>query len=57
MVILVDDEDRENEGDLTMAAEAATPDAINFMAKFGTGPDLSVADRKAKRSTALEAAA
>jgi len=31
MVILVDDEDRENEGDLTMAAEAVTPEAINFM--------------------------
>jgi 3,4-dihydroxy 2-butanone 4-phosphate synthase/GTP cyclohydrolase II len=37
MVILVDDEDRENEGDLTMAAEAVTPDAINFMAKHGRG--------------------
>jgi len=37
MVILVDDEDRENEGDLTMAAEAVTPEAINFMAKFGRG--------------------
>ncbi len=37
MVILVDDEDRENEGDLTMAAEAATPEAINFMAKHGRG--------------------
>ena len=37
MVILVDDEDRENEGDLCMAAEAVTPDAINFMAKFGRG--------------------
>jgi len=37
MVILVDDEDRENEGDLTMAAEAATPEAINFMAKYGRG--------------------
>lgn len=37
MVILVDDEDRENEGDLTMAAEFATPEAINFMAKFGRG--------------------
>jgi 3,4-dihydroxy 2-butanone 4-phosphate synthase/GTP cyclohydrolase II len=32
MVILVDDEDRENEGDLTMAAEKVTPEAINFMA-------------------------
>jgi 3,4-dihydroxy 2-butanone 4-phosphate synthase / GTP cyclohydrolase II len=37
MVILVDDEDRENEGDLTMAAEAITPEAINFMARFGRG--------------------
>jgi 3,4-dihydroxy 2-butanone 4-phosphate synthase/GTP cyclohydrolase II len=37
MVILVDDEDRENEGDLTMAAEKITPDAINFMAKYGRG--------------------
>jgi len=37
MVILVDDEDRENEGDLCMAAEAVTPDAINFMAKYGRG--------------------
>ena len=37
MVILVDDEDRENEGDLVMAAELATPDAINFMAMYGRG--------------------
>lgn len=37
MVILVDDEDRENEGDLTMAADAVTPEAINFMAKYGRG--------------------
>ncbi len=37
MVILVDDEDRENEGDLTMAAEFVTPEAINFMTKFGRG--------------------
>ena len=37
MVILVDDEDRENEGDLTMAAEHATPEAINFMARHGRG--------------------
>ena len=37
MVILVDDEDRENEGDLTMAAEFVTPEAINFMAKYGRG--------------------
>jgi 3,4-dihydroxy 2-butanone 4-phosphate synthase/GTP cyclohydrolase II len=37
MVILVDDEDRENEGDLTMAAEKVTAEAVNFMAKYGRG--------------------
>jgi 3,4-dihydroxy 2-butanone 4-phosphate synthase / GTP cyclohydrolase II len=37
MIILVDDEDRENEGDLCMAAEAVTPEAINFMAMYGRG--------------------
>jgi 3,4-dihydroxy 2-butanone 4-phosphate synthase/GTP cyclohydrolase II len=37
MVIVVDDEDRENEGDLTMAADLVTPEAINFMAKHGRG--------------------
>ena len=37
MIILVDDEDRENEGDLCMAAEKVTPDAVNFMAKYGRG--------------------
>jgi len=37
MVILVDDEDRENEGDLCLAAEAVDPEAINFMAKYGRG--------------------
>jgi 3,4-dihydroxy 2-butanone 4-phosphate synthase/GTP cyclohydrolase II len=37
MVILVDDEDRENEGDLCMAAEMVTPEAINFMARYGRG--------------------
>ncbi|MBS0359453.1 MAG: bifunctional 3,4-dihydroxy-2-butanone-4-phosphate synthase/GTP cyclohydrolase II [Proteobacteria bacterium] len=37
MVILVDDEDRENEGDLVMAAEKVTPEAINFMAKYARG--------------------
>ena len=37
MVIVVDDEDRENEGDLVMAAQFATPEAINFMIKFGKG--------------------
>ncbi|MDA3918615.1 MAG: bifunctional 3,4-dihydroxy-2-butanone-4-phosphate synthase/GTP cyclohydrolase II [Deltaproteobacteria bacterium] len=50
MVILVDDEDRENEGDLTMAAEAVTPQAINFMATHGKGLiclslDSAIADR------------
>ncbi|CAG0946333.1 partial 3,4-dihydroxy 2-butanone 4-phosphate synthase / GTP cyclohydrolase II, partial [Gammaproteobacteria bacterium] len=37
MVVLVDEEDRENEGDLVLAAEYVTPEAINFMAKFGRG--------------------
>ena len=37
MVILVDDEDRENEGDLCMAAEAVTAESINFMAMYGRG--------------------
>jgi 3,4-dihydroxy 2-butanone 4-phosphate synthase/GTP cyclohydrolase II len=37
MIIVVDDEDRENEGDLTIAAEKITPDAINFMARYGCG--------------------
>src|ERR1700731_530458 len=36
-IVLVDDEDRENEGDLTMAAEKITPEAVNFMAKNGRG--------------------
>jgi 3,4-dihydroxy 2-butanone 4-phosphate synthase/GTP cyclohydrolase II len=37
MIIVVDDEDRENEGDLTIAAEKVTPEAINFMARYGRG--------------------
>ena len=37
MVVVVDDEDRENEGDLTLAAEHVTPEAINFMARYGRG--------------------
>ena len=37
MVVLLDDEDRENEGDLVMAAELVTPEAINFMAKEARG--------------------
>lgn len=68
MVILVDDEDRENEGDLTLAAEKVTPEAINFMTKFGRGlvclsltPDkidaldlhLMVSDNKSRFQTAF----
>jgi 3,4-dihydroxy 2-butanone 4-phosphate synthase/GTP cyclohydrolase II len=37
MIVVIDDEDRENEGDLTMAAEKITPEAINFMARYGRG--------------------
>jgi len=37
MIVVVDDEDRENEGDLTIAAEKVTPETINFMARFGRG--------------------
>lgn len=49
MVILVDDEDRENEGDLTLAAEFVTPDAINFMARHGRGLIcLSITEEKAE---------
>ena len=40
MVVLVDDENRENEGDLVLAAEFTTPEHINFMAKFGRGFNL-----------------
>src|SRR4030043_805693 len=47
MVILVDDEDRENEGDLAMAAEKVTPEAINFLAKYGRGLIcLSLTDKR-----------
>ena len=68
MVIVVDDEDRENEGDLTMAASTVTPEAINFMAKHGRGliclammPDrlnqlqipLEVSDHPSLRDTAF----
>ncbi|HPQ43785.1 MAG TPA: bifunctional 3,4-dihydroxy-2-butanone-4-phosphate synthase/GTP cyclohydrolase II [Syntrophales bacterium] len=50
MVILVDDEDRENEGDLCMAAQHVTPEAINFMAKYGRGLIcLSMADELADK--------
>ncbi len=37
MLVVVDDEDRENEGDLTLASDFVTPEAINFMARFGRG--------------------
>ena len=40
MIVVVDDEDRENEGDLLMAAEKVTPEAINFMAKYGRGLNM-----------------
>ncbi|MEK6780044.1 MAG: bifunctional 3,4-dihydroxy-2-butanone-4-phosphate synthase/GTP cyclohydrolase II [Candidatus Deferrimicrobiota bacterium] len=50
MVILVDDEDRENEGDLTLAAEHVSPDAINFMARYGRGLIcLSLTEERARQ--------
>ena len=50
MVILVDDEDRENEGDFCLAAEHATPEKINFMAKYGRGLIcLSLTDERLKK--------
>jgi 3,4-dihydroxy 2-butanone 4-phosphate synthase/GTP cyclohydrolase II len=50
MVILVDDEERENEGDLTLAAEFVTPDAINFMARHGRGLIcLSITEERARQ--------
>ena len=50
MVILVDEEDRENEGDLVLAAEHVTPEAINFMAKFGRGLIcLTITEDRAKQ--------
>ena len=56
MVILVDDEDRENEGDLTMAAEKVTPEAINFMAKHGRGLIcLTLTEEQARRARAAAA--
>ena len=45
MIVVVDAEDRENEGDLTLAAEFVTPEAINFMARYGRGL-ICLADRK-----------
>ncbi len=50
MIILVDDEDRENEGDLTIAADHVTPEAINFMARHGRGLIcLSITEERAKQ--------
>lgn len=42
MIIIVDDEDRENEGDLMVAAEKVTPEIINFMSKYGRGSSASL---------------
>jgi len=50
MVILVDDEDRENEGDLMIAADHITPEAVNFMARYGRGLIcLSITEERARR--------
>ena len=50
MVIIMDDEDRENEGDLVIAAESITPEAINFMARFGRGLIcLALTDERCKK--------
>ncbi|MBF0105012.1 MAG: bifunctional 3,4-dihydroxy-2-butanone-4-phosphate synthase/GTP cyclohydrolase II [Deltaproteobacteria bacterium] len=50
MVIMIDDEDRENEGDLTIAAERITPEIINFMARYGRGLIcLSLTDEQVRR--------
>ena len=51
LVIIVDDEDRENEGDLVIAAEKVTPEAINFMAKHGRGLSASLDRRALPRSS------
>jgi 3,4-dihydroxy 2-butanone 4-phosphate synthase/GTP cyclohydrolase II len=68
MIVVIDDEDRENEGDLTMAADKVTPEAINFMARHGRGliclamtPErldqleipLEVSDNSSRRDTAM----
>ena len=68
MVVVVDDESRENEGDLTMAASKVTPEAVNFMARHGRGliclamtPErldqlaipLEVNDNSSRRDTAM----
>ena len=48
-VIIVDDEDRENEGDLAIAADRITPEAVNFMATHRAGPHLRACRRLASR--------
>ncbi len=53
MVIMVDDEDRENEGDVVIAAEKVTPEAINFMARYALRPDLPFPHRGAGRGASL----
>ena len=50
-VIIIDDEDRENEGDLTIPAQFATPEAINFMARYGRGLDLRADDAASASSS------
>ena len=47
MFVLVDHEDRENEGDLVIPAQMATPEAINFMARYGRGLICSDTDQRA----------
>ena len=54
MVVVVDDADRENEGDLIMAAEKVTPEAVNFMAKFGRGLICVPATQKRLRQLGVE---
>jgi 3,4-dihydroxy 2-butanone 4-phosphate synthase/GTP cyclohydrolase II len=54
MVILVDDEDRENEGDLMLAAEKVTPEAINFMARYGRGLICLSATRELSEQLGLQ---
>ena len=54
IIIVVDDEDRENEGDFVMAAEYVTPEAVNFMAKFARGLIcVSIAKRDADANDAV----
>ena len=51
MVVLVDEEERENEGDLVIAADRVTPEAINFMARYGRGLDLPARSPRSARSS------